>query len=345
MKPRILVTGAAGFVGLHLVHELVRLGYRVRAFVHKPSTKPADIATLKQLDVGIFYGDVTVADERLEAAIRWSAIVVHLAAIYELFASAEDLERVNVKGTLNVLSACKELKSRVILASSITIYGKQPRGLLIDELTEPGLPLSRYGESKLLADLEARRMRDNGCGMERTTILRLGPIVGSNENGLLTEYIDDLLTPPPRGLPGQAFRHSYQSLTHVHDAVDAIIGAIRNSDTMGKVYLVCGPPVTFEQLNGMIAVIWLNRKMVNKRWLENEWLLLKVAKIIEIFSRIFKVKPLWRLSEDAVKVMLQGYQGNGELARQHLLFTDYRDIREALKDMYNEQCSICNANK
>jgi nucleoside-diphosphate-sugar epimerase len=91
---KILVTGATGFLGGHLVEELVAKGYSVRALVRRTS----NTALLRELGVEIIEGDIT-KPETLGPATRGVDVVVHLAAYYTFFGKKELYELVNVKGT------------------------------------------------------------------------------------------------------------------------------------------------------------------------------------------------------------------------------------------------------
>jgi len=99
---KVLVTGATGFVGRHLVDEILRAGYAVRALVRNPD----DAYLLSAQGVELFRGDITDVDSLLEACREVEA-VFHLAGIQRQ-RKKQTFARVNVGGTLNVLSAAQE---------------------------------------------------------------------------------------------------------------------------------------------------------------------------------------------------------------------------------------------
>lgn len=127
---RILVTGAGGFIGSHLVEELLRQGNEVRAFVRYTShggrgwltDLPAELAD----GLEVFDGDVR--DERaVREAARGCAAIFHLAALigipYSYLAPRSYVE-VNVSGTLNVLEAAREMEiPRTTVTSTSEVYG------------------------------------------------------------------------------------------------------------------------------------------------------------------------------------------------------------------------------
>jgi len=131
-----LVTGAAGFIGSHVVRALLAEGIAVRA-LHLPSD---DLRNLDGLDIERVAGDVTDA-EGMRAAVRGCDLVFHLAAIYALWLRDPDrMWRVNVDGTRNVLTAARDAGvRRVVYTSSIARYGGQGRGVQATESSPFGL--------------------------------------------------------------------------------------------------------------------------------------------------------------------------------------------------------------
>lgn len=125
---RVLVTGANGHVGAHVVRALLASGHEVVAFVRKS----ADVRTLAGLDVTRRFGDVMQRDE-LRAAAEGCDAIVHLAAVYKLWAkTVEEIVEPAVRGTENVFAVARELGvKRIVLTSSCyaagTSTGPEPR--------------------------------------------------------------------------------------------------------------------------------------------------------------------------------------------------------------------------
>ena len=119
---KVLVTGAAGFIGSNVARALVEDGHHVRA-LHLPRE---NVRNLRGLDVERMAGDVTDKDQ-MRAAVRGCEVVFHLAAIYALWTKDADCMRlVNVEGTRNVLAAARaEGVRRVVHTSSIARFGGQ----------------------------------------------------------------------------------------------------------------------------------------------------------------------------------------------------------------------------
>ena len=154
---RILVTGADGFIGSHLTEELVKQGYKVKAFVYYNSfntwgwldTLPKEIMD----SVDVFCGDVRDPNGVREAMKGCSA-VFHLAALIAIpfsYHSPDSYVDTNIKGTLNVLQAVRELNvERVLVTSTSEVYGTA-QYVPIDE-KHPYQGQSPYSASKIGAD-------------------------------------------------------------------------------------------------------------------------------------------------------------------------------------------------
>jgi UDP-glucose 4-epimerase len=153
----VLVTGADGFIGSHLVERLAALGASVRAFCLYNSNGSlgwldgADAALRNSLDVRL--GDIRDA-RFVEEACRGIDVVCHLAALIAIpysYQAPESFIDTNVKGTLNVLEAVRRVGcQRVIHTSTSEVYGT-PATLPIIE-THPLQGQSPYSASKIAAD-------------------------------------------------------------------------------------------------------------------------------------------------------------------------------------------------
>ena len=150
---KVLVTGAGGFIGSHLVEELIGLGARVTAFVRY--TSRASVGFLASLtgELQIVAGDLTEF-ESVYQAMKDQAYVFHLGALIGVpysFVHPREVVQVNTIGTLNVLTAAREIKPRrVILTSTSEVYGTA-RYVPIDE-DHPLQAQSPYAASKIAAD-------------------------------------------------------------------------------------------------------------------------------------------------------------------------------------------------
>ena len=154
---KILITGADGFIGSHLTESLVREGYSVRAFVMYNSFNSwgwLDHASAEiKKNIEVFAGDIRDPHGVYEA-MRGCDAVLHLAALIAIpysYHSPDTYIDTNVKGTLNVLQAARELGvKRVIHTSTSEVYGTA-RFVPITE-DHPLQGQSPYSASKIGAD-------------------------------------------------------------------------------------------------------------------------------------------------------------------------------------------------
>lgn len=154
---KVLVTGADGFIGSHLTEALVKRGYEVRAFVFYNSfntwgwldDEPEDIMR----HVEIFQGDIRDPNGVREA-MKGCKAVFHLAALIAIpfsYHSPDTYVDTNIKGTLNVLQAARQLEiDRVLTTSTSEVYGTA-QYVPIDE-KHPYQGQSPYSATKIGAD-------------------------------------------------------------------------------------------------------------------------------------------------------------------------------------------------
>ena len=154
---KVLVTGADGFIGSHLTEELVRRGCLVRAFVYYNSFNSwgwLDQSSKEiQSSIEIFQGDIR-DPYRVKTALQGCSTVFHLAALVAIpfsYYSPDAYIDTNVKGTLHVLQAARDLETeRVILTSTSEVYGTAEYVPIAE--THPRRAQSPYAASKIAAD-------------------------------------------------------------------------------------------------------------------------------------------------------------------------------------------------
>ena len=151
----VLVTGAEGFIGSHLVELLVEAGAQVRAFTHyKPYAEKGFLAAYQEHpQVTLITGDIRDSGCVLDA-VEGTSHVFHLAALIGIpysYTAPEAYVQTNVTGTHNVLMACRRFNSRMIHTSTSEVYGTA-RYAPIDE-AHPLQPQSPYSASKIAADM------------------------------------------------------------------------------------------------------------------------------------------------------------------------------------------------
>ena len=157
---KVLVTGADGFIGSHLVEHLIEEGFQVKAFVYYNSfnswgwldTLPKEVLN----KIEIFTGDVRDPNG-VRTAVKGVDIIYHLAALIAIpysYHSPDSYVDTNVKGTLNILQAARDFNiERVIVTSTSEVYGTALY-VPIDE-KHPKQGQSPYSASKIGADAMA----------------------------------------------------------------------------------------------------------------------------------------------------------------------------------------------
>ena len=154
---KVLVTGADGFIGSHLTERLLEKGYQVRAFVYYNSFNNwgwLDTLPKQKLErIEIFSGDIRDPNGVREA-MKGIDIVFHLAALIAIpfsYHSPDSYVDTNIKGTLNILQAARDLNiERVLVTSTSEVYGTA-QYVPIDE-KHPYQGQSPYSATKIGAD-------------------------------------------------------------------------------------------------------------------------------------------------------------------------------------------------
>jgi nucleoside-diphosphate-sugar epimerase len=232
-----LVTGGAGFIGSHVVDELLRRGQSVRV-LDNVSTGHAENLAGARLKIDFHEHDI-----RNLGAIRpcFAGVdyVIHLAAIPSVPRSVEDpltSNAVNLDGTLNVLVAARDASAkRVVFSASSAAYGDHP-ALPRVETQEPR-PLSPYALAKLASEYYCQ-IFTHVYGLE-TVSLRYFNIFGPRQapdspySGVLSLFISAYLSGATPTIYGDG--EQSRDFTYVENAVDATLRACAGSDAVGKV--------------------------------------------------------------------------------------------------------------
>lgn len=227
---RILVTGATGFLGCHLVTALVKSGHDVAGTIEPGATDAT--AGLRTFSCDISAG------EGLAAALAGADIVIHLAARSHLIKETvkdplAEYRRVNVEGTRNVARAAAESGAKLFIHVSSVKAMEDGTGdvpLCEDSPCRPGTP---YGISKLESE-EAAGAELSGRGTS-LVILRLPMVYGPGNKGNMPRMIRWA----DRGLPFPLFRpENLRSMVYVGNVVHGVILVIGKSPTGASTYLL-----------------------------------------------------------------------------------------------------------
>jgi len=251
-----LVTGGAGFIGSHVVEELVEEGQRVRVIDNLSTGKEENIAPCLG-EIEFIEGDIRDL-ELIHRAMEGVGHVFHQAAVPSVPRSVKDplmTNSANAEGTLNILIAARDVGvKRVVYASSSSVYGDTPT-LPKDEGMRPE-PRSPYAVSKLAGELYCQVFHQV-YGLE-TVALRYFNVFGPRQDpesqyaAVVPKFITALL----RGEPPTIFGDGGQSrdFTYVENVVEANLLAARAPDVAGEVFnIACGERITVNELTRLLA--------------------------------------------------------------------------------------------
>ncbi len=235
---KILVTGADGFIGSHLTEELVRKGFDVRAFVQYNSfntwgwldQSPKEIKD----SIDVFSGDIR-DPYGVKQAMKECDIVLHLAALIAIpysYHSPDTYVDTNVKGTLNVVQAARELGvEKVVHTSTSEVYGTAQFVPITEE--HPLQGQSPYSASKIGADQIAMSFYSsfetpvsiirpfNTYGPRQSARAVIPTIITQIANGKRTIKLGSL--------------HPTRDFNYVKDTVNGFISIAENDSSIGQV--------------------------------------------------------------------------------------------------------------
>lgn len=234
---RVLVTGADGFIGSHLVEGLLGRGCRVRAFVLYNSFSNwgwLDTFSKEDLDrMEVFPGDVRDPNG-VRKALQGIEVVFHLAALIAIpfsYHSPDSYVDTNIKGTLNILQAAREAGCRrVLITSTSEVYGTA-RYVPIDE-RHPLQGQSPYSATKIAADRLAESFY---CSFNTPiTIVRPFNTYGPRQSAraVIPTIITQLLSGAAEVKLGSI--HPTRDFNYVTDTVAGFIAAAEADNTVGE---------------------------------------------------------------------------------------------------------------
>ena len=235
---RVLVTGAGGFIGSHVVERLVAEGASVRALVRYNSMHAAgwlgDLAVEARENVDIAFGDIRDST-CVATAVRGCDVVFHLAALISIpysYEAPDSFVETNVRGTLNVLQAARSVGGiRVIQTSTSEVYGT-PQTVPITE-AHPLRAQSPYAASKIAADQLA--LSFHHTYNLPVTVLRPFNTYGPRQSAraVLPTIVSQLLAGRCELRLGALWPE--RDLTYVSDTVEGFLKAAATENAIGQV--------------------------------------------------------------------------------------------------------------
>ncbi|ELY79683.1 NAD-dependent epimerase/dehydratase [Natrinema pallidum DSM 3751] len=243
---RILVTGGAGFIGGHLAEQFLRGGHDVTVLdaMHpyynlqiKEHTLDVhrSIADAEGCNYAFVEGDIRNSS-LVDELVSETDIVFHQAAragVRDSVAEPRVYDEVNVDGTLNILDAARETDiERIVVASSSSVYGGRGEYVPFEE-TDPTLPVSPYGASKLAAERYAAAYHE--VYDISTVSLRYFTVYGPRmrPNMAISNFVSRCMNNEPPVVYGNGTQT--RDFTYIEDIVDANLTLLGSDTADGEV--------------------------------------------------------------------------------------------------------------
>ncbi|MEJ9211411.1 NAD-dependent epimerase/dehydratase family protein [Bacillus smithii] len=251
---KAVVTGGAGFIGSHLVEELLLQGAKVHVLDNLVSGQLKNVHPLAVMHIE----DIRSQGAKQIIKREKPDVVFHLAAQADVGQSIREPKYdadMNINGTINILEACREASvKKIIFASTSGVYGNLQKDLISEkDLT---MPISYYGLSKLTAESYIRLFHQL-YGLSYT-ILRYGNVYGprqsaKGEGGVIAIFLDRIKKGMPLTIHGDG--EQTRDFVYVKDVVRANIAAVEKGD-QETIQVSTGKSISINHLVKMLTQIY-----------------------------------------------------------------------------------------
>lgn len=280
----VLVTGGAGFTGVHLVRALLARGDDVTV-LDISAGQPLDTDALKAQGVKFIVGSV-VDPELLHAAVHGQEVIFHLASAFrDIHQGAPLFQKVDVEGTERLLEAARLAGARrVVHCSTQGVHGSLPAGQLPGNEESPLAPIDYYCEAKVAAEVVCDRFVANGMdivNVRPTSIYGPGDTHGWLKLFRMCKKGRFMLLGS-----GKVYNHP----VYVGNLVDAFLLAGDVPEARGRTYLIGDERyVSLDELVRLIGRVQGTRvELYRFPWLKP---VNALAHLMEIVSRPFDFEP------------------------------------------------------
>jgi UDP-glucose 4-epimerase len=242
---RVFITGGAGFIGSHLCDALVAEGKEVAILDNLSTGSKKNIAHLEG-KIKVFQGDIR--DQKLvESLVAKSDLVLHMAAalgVYNILENPIESISTNFYGSEIVLNTAAKYDTRIIIASTSEIYGKNPKQPLSETddrvIGSPQKLRWSYSDAKALEEAVAHALfLTNNL---KVTTVRLFNTVGPRQTGKYGMVIPRFVKDAVENKPLRVFGDGSQSrvFCHVKDAIKAVLLLTGINKSIGEVFNIGG---------------------------------------------------------------------------------------------------------
>jgi dihydroflavonol-4-reductase len=313
----VLVTGATGFIGSHLVDELLKKDYKIKCLVRKTSNlRWLEGKPVEYIYAGLFDNDV------ISTALKDVDYVYHVAGV--TFAKKkEEYFRGNAEATKNIIDICYQVKpdlKRFLFVSSQTTVGpSSDKEHPVDENT-PYHPITTYGRSKMEAEKAVLAYFDK----MKCTVVRAPAVYGPRDAAIL-EYFK-AMNMHLQALIG--FQEKLVSLIHGIDLVIGIISAAESDVAVSQIYFVSSEKFYSWKEVGEITTRLIGKK--NIRIKIPHFAVYTVGAFAQFFS-MFSSKAAILNLEKCKDITQQYWTCSIEKAKRDLGFKEKIGIEEGIK--------------
>jgi dihydroflavonol-4-reductase len=314
---KILVTGAAGYLGTVLVKTLHDMGYVVSSLV-----LPGE-----NVEYILPYSDIRYADicdlDALEREMPGFDVVIHLAGIIDIsIRNRELMRRVNIGGTKNVAELCRKHGIKMIYCSSVHAIPCLPNNEIMTEIADfdPDKVKGLYSKTKAEATGAVLEMTQQGLD---AMIAFPSGIIGPNERKLsnIGQLISDFLCGSLT-----AYVDGGYNFVDVRDVADGICGMLEHWQS-GECYILSGHEISVGKMISEIANA-SGRKMLRTKL--PYWFALGTSYFAEFYYFLLRKKPLY--THYSMQTIHSNCHFSNQKARDKIGFSP-RPLQESMSDM------------
>jgi nucleoside-diphosphate-sugar epimerase len=245
---KVFITGAGGFLGGHLARELIKQGHQVTSLAR------GDYPKLRELGINCIKGDIQNQD-LLRKAMKDHDACFHVASKVGMWGRREDFYQTNVKGTENIIEACKQNNIEILIYTSTpsVVFGDSDIENADETIDYPDRYYSFYAETKSQA--EQLVLKENSDRL-KTVALRPHLIFGQGDQNLIPRVVDAAKKGKLK-IIGDG--ENKVDITFVSNAVSAHLKALENLQTSktaaGQAYFIGqGPVKLWDFINKILSL-------------------------------------------------------------------------------------------
>jgi dihydroflavonol-4-reductase len=243
---KVFITGATGFIGKAIVERIIARNLEVTALVRNPESGESKYLSSK--GVTLLKGDILDQDS-LSKHLTGFDLVIHNAGSYAIGITKharEQMNKINVEGTANVLKSAHEAKiPKTVYISTALVYGSTGDNAADENYTRQQPSHSFYETSKTEAHEIALSWKNKGLPL---VIVCPNGVIGANDHSAFGYFLRWYLTGT---LPPIAWaKDMIQNPVHVDDLAEGIV-LVAEKGRLGEIYLLAGEPTTRKELFGL----------------------------------------------------------------------------------------------